>query len=250
MSMKRIALFIPCYVNDFYPQAAISTLEVLESLGYEVEYPQNQSCCGQPFFNNALLKEARAFAKRFIDTFATYDYIVAPSSSFIATVRERYEDILHDRRYRELKGKVYELCEFLHDVVGLENLNFSSGYRGRVGLHKSCHALRALKLASPSELMTPHFDKIKAVLSRVEGLQIIEASSDECCGFGGTFSLQEHEISARMGLDRIDEHLANGVDLIASVDMSCLMHLEGLARRKKIALSFVHVSQLISGRVF
>jgi len=249
MALKRIGLFIPCYVNDFYPEAALATLEVLEAHGFSVEYPEGQSCCGQPFLNNGLIDEARPLADRFVDLFADYDYVVAPSSSCIGAAKYRYDGVTRDARYPLMRKRLYELCEFLHDVVGVENLRFPDGWRGRVGLHNSCHAIRELHLAAPSELNIPHFSKIKAVLSKVEGLEIVEPSRDECCGFGGTFSVQEPDVSAMMGRDRIADHRANGVEIMAGVDMSCLMHMEGLAKRDGVPMHFVHVAQLMNGNV-
>ena len=244
--MKRVGLFVPCYVNDFYPEAAMATLEVLEDHGFAVEYPDGQSCCGQPFLNNGLIDEARPLADRFVELFADYDYVVAPSSSCIGAVKFRYEGVTRDARYPLLRPRLYELCEFLHDVVGVENLRFSPCH-ARVGLHNSCHAVRELGLATPSELNIPHYSKIKAVLSRVEGLEIVEPSRDECCGFGGTFCVQEPDVSAMMGRDRLADHLANGVEIMAGVDMSCLMHMEGLAKRDGTTMRFVHVAQLMRG---
>ena len=246
MALKRIALFVPCYVNDFYPDAALATLEVLEAHGFTVAYPENQRCCGQPFLNNGMADEAAALADAFVATFADYDYVVAPSSSCIGAVKHRYEGVVRDPRYPQLKERVYELCEFLHDVVGVENLRFPPCSL-RVGLHNSCHAMRELGLATPSEPNLPGCSKIEAVLARVEGLEVVKPSRDECCGFGGTFSVQEPAISAAMGRDRIADHRANGVEVMAGVDMSCLMHMEALARRDGTPMRFVHVAQLMRG---
>jgi L-lactate dehydrogenase complex protein LldE len=244
----KIGLFVPCYVNDFYPEAAISTLEILESHGFDVFYPEGQSCCGQPFFNNGMEREAKRLASRFVDMFGEYDYVVAPSASCVSAVRKHYPEISEDERYRGIGSRIYELCEFLHDVVGPGSLHFGVSFPYRVGLHNSCHAIRELGLATPGELNVPEYSKIKTVLSLVEGIEIVEASRDECCGFGGTFSIQEPEISARMGRDRISDHMANGVDIITGVDLSCLMHMEGLARRDGTSMRFIHVSRILAGR--
>ena len=241
--MKKVGLFIPCYLNDYYPDAAMATLKVLKAHGFDVVYPKGQTCCGQPFINNGLFNDAKPLAERMVTLFEDFDYIVAPSSSCTGTVKQRY-DLLPDF-YNPLKEKIFELCEFLHDVVRLEHLRFKKAVHERVGLHNSCHALRELHLAAPSELNIPHYSKIKAVLSYVPGLEIVEPSRDECCGFGGTFSIQEPEVSVRMGQDRIEDHLANGVKTMAGVDMSCLMHMEAIAKKEKIDLRFVHVAQLM-----
>jgi len=243
----KVALFVPCYINDFYPEAAMATLDVLEGHGCDVVYPEGQSCCGQPFLNNGLVGEARRLANRFVDIFSGYDYIVSPGSSCISAVKHRYEDVVTDKRYSDMQPKVFELCEFLHDVIGVDNLSFGHAFPHRVGLHNSCHALRELHLASPSELNIPHFSKIKAVLSKVEGIEIIEPSRDECCGFGGTFSTAEAEVSVMMGRDRVADHMKNGVAYIAGVDNSCLMHMEGLAKRDGTAVKFIHVAQILAG---
>jgi L-lactate dehydrogenase complex protein LldE len=247
----RIALFVPCFVNDFYPDAALAALEILERQGIDVEYPRKQSCCGQPFINNKMMSEAAGFAARFVDMFADYDYVVSPSSSCIGTVKYRYEGLVDDDSYLAIKDKVFELCEFLHDIIGVDKLNIDTSYipLKRIGLHNSCHSLRELGLASASELNIEPYSKVKAVLSIVKGLEIIDASRDECCGFGGTFSVSESDVSAMMGRDRVADHLSNGVDIVAGVDMSCLMHMDGLAKRDGTPMRFVHVSQVLAGRL-
>jgi L-lactate dehydrogenase complex protein LldE len=243
----QVALFVPCYIDDLYPEVAMATLKVLEKVGCKVIYPKEQSCCGQPFLNNGLLDEARKLADRFVDIFDGYDAIVAPSSSCISAVKHRYEGVTTDRRYPQLRSKVYELCEFLHDMIGVEHLKFDTAFPHRVGLHNSCHGLRELDLASPSELHIPHFSKIKSVLSKVEGIELFEPSRDECCGFGGTFSTGEAAVSAMMGRDRIADHLRNDIEYITGVDNSCLMHMEGLAKRDDTQVRFIHVSQILAG---
>jgi len=245
---KKVGLFIPCYIDDFYPNVALSTLELLEAHGFDVLYPEQQRCCGQPFLNNGLREEGRDFARYFVETFEDYDYVVAPAGSCIATARYRYEGLVDAQRLDAFTPKLFELCEFLHDVVGVENLQLKHPFPHRVGLHNSCHALRELELGAPSELNIPHFSKIKAVLSRVEGIEIVDPARDECCGFGGTFSLQETAVSAMMGRDRIADHRAQGVDIMTGVDRSCLMHMEGLARRDGTPMRFLHVAEILAGQ--
>ncbi|ADV45302.1 (Fe-S)-binding protein [Nitratifractor salsuginis] len=245
---KRVGLFVPCYIDDFYPNVALSTLEVLEEHGFAVEYPRPQHCCGQPLLNNGLKEEAKDFAQHFVDLFEEYDYVVSPAGSCISTAKFRYEGLIKAQRLAAFTPKLFELCEFLHDVVGVENLKLKHSFPHRVGLHNSCHALRELQLASPSERNIPHFSKIEAVLSQVEGIEIVRPDRDECCGFGGTFSLQEHAVSAAMGRDRIADHRGKGVSIMTGVDRSCLMHMEGLARRDKTPMRFVHVAEILAGR--
>lgn len=250
MSKKKIiGLFIPCYIDDFYPNVALSTLEILEAYGFDVDYPLNQRCCGQPFLNNGMKKEGGVFARNFLETFREYDYIVAPAGSCVATVRYRYKGFIEDSELDDFTPKVFELCEFLYDVIGVENLSFKHPFPYRVGLHNSCHPLRELELGSSSEQNIPQFSKIKAILSKVDGIDIVEPSKDECCGFGGTFSIQESAISAKMGRDRIRDHQNQAVDIITGVDRSCLMHMEGLARRDKTSMRFIHIAEILAGRV-
>jgi len=245
--MPKVALFIPCYINDFYPKVALATMELLEKQGYEVIYPKNQTCCGQPFLNNGLRDEVARLATNFYNKFATFDYIVAPSSSCISTIKYHYKDILPKEQADILTPKVYELCEFLYDIVGLDNIKIENSFPHRVGLHNSCHSIRELNLASASELNIPHFNKIKEILSKVKDIQIFEPSTDECCGFGGTFSIQEPEISTLMGRDRIEAHKQNSVEFITGVDNSCLLHMEGIAKRDKESIKFIHIAEILNG---
>jgi L-lactate dehydrogenase complex protein LldE len=244
----RVALFVPCYINDFYPEIALNTMKILRAVGMEVEYPKGQSCCGQPFLNNGLVEEGRRFATRFVDIFAGYDYVVSPGSSCVSTVRHRYPTLLKETHPSGVEeGRVMELCEFLHDVVGVENLHFRHSFPHRVGLHNSCHGLRELRLGRASELILPHYSKIRAVLERVEGIELVDPERDECCGFGGTFSTGEEAVSVMMGRDRIDDHESHGVDFVTGVDISCLMHMDGLARREGREIGFIHVSEILRG---
>jgi L-lactate dehydrogenase complex protein LldE len=242
----RVGLFIPCYIDDFYPDVAMATLDILEANGFLVDYPFSQNCCGQPFVNNGFIDEAKELAEKFYETFQEYDYIVAPSSSCIGTVKYRYRGILSDEQFETLSRKSFELCEFLYDVVGVDRLIIPNPYRGRVGLHNSCHSIRELKLCSPSELNISHYSKIRAILSKMEDLIVLEPSRDECCGFGGTYSIMEPEVSVMMGRDRINEHLKNRVSMMVGVDSSCLMHMEAIAKKNRINMKFYHIAQILA----
>jgi L-lactate dehydrogenase complex protein LldE len=140
-----------------------------------------------------------------------------------------------------------ELCEFLTDVLQVNDLGAS--FPHRVGLHAACHGLRMLGLAKPSELQGPSFDHVRQVLERVEGLELVDlARPDECCGFGGTFAVSEEAISVKMGRDRIQDHVTHGAEVIASTDMSCLMHLDGLIRRQQLPVRVMHVAEILNAR--
>jgi L-lactate dehydrogenase complex protein LldE len=193
-------------------------------------------------------EEASEMADIFLSVFGDFDYIVSPSSSCIGAVKYRYATLEGGERFDSLSRKSYELCEFLHDIVGVENLDFQTPFTRRTGLHDSCHAVRELYLSSPSELNIPRYSKVEAVLSRVPGIEIVRPQRDECCGFGGGFSVMEPDISVMMGRDRIDDHSSKGVEVITGVDASCLMHMEAIARREKRNISFLHIANILAGR--
>jgi L-lactate dehydrogenase complex protein LldE len=245
--MPTVGLFIPCYVDQFYPRVGMATVEMLEQCGMRVEYPAEQTCCGQPMANTGCVEEARPLAERFLRIFAPFDYVVAPSGSCVAMVRHHYDEYLAGKPgFEALKAKTFELCEFLVDVVKLDHLEQS--FPHRVGLHQSCHGLRELRLAGASELMNPSFGKIEQLLRLVEGLELVTlARADECCGFGGTFAVAEEAVSSMMGLDRIHDHLAAGAEVLTANDMSCLMHLQGLIRRQDKPLRVMHVAEILAG---
>lgn len=250
MTNKTIALFIPCYVDQLYPEVAVATLKILQKLGLNVQYPMDQTCCGQPLYNSGCFSECKPLAKKFIKTFQEYDYIVAPSGSCISMVKHNYKK-LDDDAYKVF-DKSYELIEFLYDIVGLEKVKnvVNQEFQAIVGIHNSCHAHRELNLASKSEHNEQPFSKIIDLLSLNKHIQIkLPKRVDECCGFGGTFSLNEPEVSTAMGNDRISEHMDNKVEFITAVDISCLMHMQGLINRQKKPLKTIHISQLLLGEI-
>jgi L-lactate dehydrogenase complex protein LldE len=223
----RVGLFIPCYIDQFYPQVGLATVAVLQRCGIEPEFPEAQTCCGQPMANAGFHDQARPLAERFLRTFAPYDYVVSPSGSCVAMVRHHYEQVLGPSPEVETMGhKTYELCEFLTDVLKLERVD--GRFPHRVGLHQACLGLRELRMASDSELVGPKFNKPRQLLESLEGIQISELKRpDECCGFGGLFAVSEEAVSCMMGLDRIADHAQAGTEVLTSTDMSCLMHLDG-----------------------
>jgi L-lactate dehydrogenase complex protein LldE len=242
-----VGLFIPCYVDQFYPNAAIATLELLEKLGVEVEYPPRQTCCGQPMANSGFEHLTKKGNDLFIENFRGFDYIVAPSGSCVLHMK----DHLHSDKYlaeaKALRGKVYELTEFLTDVLKVDKLK--ARFPHKVGLHQSCHGQRGLKLAQMSELVAPAFSKPEQLLSMVEGLELIELTrKDECCGFGGTFCVAEEAVSVKMGKDRVADHLQHEAAYITGADMSCLMHMEGILRRQKSNVKVLHIAEILNAQ--
>lgn len=242
----RIGLFIPCYVDQFYPQVGKATLRLLQKLGYEVHYPLEQSCCGQPLANSGLERDAVGIYRNMVQNFQDYEFIVAPSGSCVLHVREHYDIIQQTDQVKHLRTKIFELSEFLVDIAGVDNLESHFPYK--VGFHPSCHALRGMRIQRSSETVGADFSKARQLLQNVKGLELVNLDRvDECCGFGGTFSVFEEDISVSMGNDRIRDHLKNGVEVITGNDMSCLMHLEGLVTRQKLNIKIKHIAEILVG---
>lgn len=242
----KVGLFIPCYIDQLYPQVGIATLELLEREGVTVEYPLAQTCCGQPMGNAGYQRITGELSHKFISTFDNYEYVVSPSGSCVLFIREHLETSDHEPAHH-IGQRTLELTEFLHDILKVEKLD--AVFRHRVGLHQSCHGQRGLGLSRMSERMEPEFSKPARLLGCVEGLQLVTLDRiDECCGFGGTFSFTEEAVSSKMGLDRIDDHIRHGAEYITGNDMSCLMHLEGLLRRKKSSVKVLHIAEILNAK--
>lgn len=241
----KVALFIPCYVDQFYPQVGQATLELLTKLGCEVDFPLNQTCCGQPMANSGFAALSKDCDKNFVRNFSGYDYIVGPSGSCVLHVKEHLKDDKHPEEVTHIRTHVYELTEFIIDVLKTGAIEASFPYK--VGLHNSCHGQRGLGLSSMSERVLPVFSKPELLLNQVKGIQLLKpVRNDECCGFGGTFSVFEEAVSVKMGKDRIQQHEDNEVDYITGVDMSCLMHLEGILKRQKSRVKTIHIAEILN----
>lgn len=244
----RVGLFIPCYIDQFYPQIGLATVEILSRFPeIEIVYPEDQTCCGQPMANTGCTSQTRPVAERFLELFADLDHVVSPSGSCVSMVRHHYESYFHnDARFEHLQHHIWELCEFLHDVLHVTSMPIP--FPHRVGLHSSCHGLRELRLDSCSERVGPQVSKVRSLLELVPKIQLVELSRpDECCGFGGTFAVAEEGVSVLMGRDRIKDHIDAGAEFITATDASCLMHLEGLIRRSKLEVRTLHIAEILAG---
>lgn len=244
----RVALFVPCYIDQLYPDVGMATLELLEAHGVRVEVPPQQTCCGQPLINTGAVAAARPLAERFESTFGEYEHIVCPSGSCAATLR-RHPHLLGGQP-AGASGRVLELCQFLVQVLGVEHVDVD--FPHRVALHESCHGLRELGLGRPSEMgagFVPKPNPGRQLLEGVRRLTLVEPErADECCGFGGSFCIVEPDVSARMGTDRIDDFERSGAQIITSGDMSCLMHLASLMAAQRRPLAVMHIAQVLVGR--
>ncbi|MBB2959805.1 (Fe-S)-binding protein [Methylobacterium sp. R2-1] len=243
----RIGLFVPCYVDAFEPEVGIATLELLERFGLTVEYPYDQTCCGQPMTNTGCHQEAAATEALFVKNFSGFDYVVAPSGSCVHQVREHLTAIPQTDEVKAVRSKTFELVEFLHDVLNIEDLPWAE-FPHKVAYHSNCNALRGIGHARPTELNRPFFSKPLNLLKKVKGLEVVDLTRpDECCGFGGTFSVFEPAVSAKMGYDKVTDQARAGADYVVSADSSCLMHQKGCAERLGVPLKYIHIAQVLNG---
>ena len=235
----RVQLFIPCFIDQLYPQTAFNMIKVLEKAGCKVGYNTNQTCCGQPGFNAGFVDEARIVATKFLKDFDTVDYIVAPSASCVGFVRNYYPKLFDNaashNKVKHLGKRVFEFTEFLNNVLRIDQygavLNVKATY------HDSCAALRECKIKTGP----------RKLLSHVKGLELIEMNDNEtCCGFGGTFSVKFEAISTGMADQKIQNVLATGAEYIISTDLSCLMQLDGYIKTKNFPLKTMHIADVLA----
>lgn len=242
----KIGLFIPCYVNAIYPQMGVAAYKLLTHLRLDVEYPIDQTCCGQPMANGGFEEKAIPLAEKFDTLFEKFDYVVAPSASCATFIKDHHPRLLGKEDHLcRTNGTIYEICEFLHDIVKIDRL--PGQFPHKVSIHNSCHGVRELHLSSASELNIPRYSKIKDLLSLISDIEVLEPERvDECCGFGGMFSVEEPGISVAMGQDKLKKHIATGAEYITGADSSCMMHMQGIVERQKLPIQFIHVVQILS----
>lgn len=242
----KVGLFIPCYINAVYPQVGVASYKLLKSLGIDVDYPLDQTCCGQPMANAGFEDESVNLAKRFDKLFEDYDYIVGPSASCVVFVRDNYGRLLAEEKHRcASEEKIYDICEFIHDIVKPKSLK--ARFPHKVSLQNSCHGVRLMKLSSPSELNIPYFNKLRDLLSLVDGIEVVEPEHpDECCGFGGMFGVEEHAVSGQMGRDKVKHHMDTGAEYITGADSSCLMHQNGIIAREGYPIKTIHIVEILA----
>ncbi len=230
MPAVRVALFVTCFNDTLFPAVGRSVVTLLERLGHTVEFPLEQTCCGQMHFNTGYQPEARALAERFGEVFAPYDVTVSPSGSCAGMVRENYPRLIG----RDAPP-VYELSELLVDVLGVTDVG--AYYPHRVTYHPTCHSLRMLRVG----------DRPLRLLREVRGIDLVELPrADECCGFGGTFAVKNADVSAAMGADKVAEIVGSGAEVCTALDNSCLLHLEGLLRRQRSGVRIAHLAEILA----
>jgi L-lactate dehydrogenase complex protein LldE len=235
-------LFVTCIVDQFFPRVGMAMAETLERLGCSVEFPEAQTCCGQPAFNSGYRDEARAVAGHFLDAFDGCEYIVAPSGSCTSMVTHHYEELFAGdearlRQVRDLAPRVFEYSQFLTSVMRIDHLG--AKFPHKVTYHDGCHALRELKIK----------EQPRRLLRNVGGLELIEMEpSEECCGFGGTFSVKFASVSGAMARTKIDAIVRTGAEYVVSADSSCLMQIEGKLRRDGHAVRTMHLAEVLASR--
>lgn len=235
----KIHLFIPCFVDQLYPETAFNMVKVLEKGGCEVIYPLNQTCCGQPAFNAGFQSECKSVASKFLKDFEGADYIVAPSASCAGFIKNYYPPLFDNssqhNTVKHISENTFELSEFLVKILKKEN--FGATLNTVATYHDSCAALRDCGIK----------DEPRKLLQKVSGLQLIEmAHTETCCGFGGTFAVKFAAISNAMAEQKINHAMETGADTIISTDHSCLMHLQGIIDKKELPIKTLHIADVLA----
>jgi L-lactate dehydrogenase complex protein LldE len=235
----RVEIFVPCFIDQLFPQTAFNMVKLLEKACCEVHYNADQTCCGQPAFNAGFVDDAREVADKFLKDFAGTDYIVGPSASCVGFVRNYYPKLFDNTSsHNQVKGlgkRIYEFSEFLTEVLKIEN--FGAELRGKATYHDSCAALRECRIKEGP----------RKLLSHVKGLELVEMADNEtCCGFGGTFSVKYEPISLAMADQKVRNAMATGAEYIISTDMSCLMQIQGYINKNNFPLKTLHLADVLA----
>lgn len=242
MSRGKVSIFVTCIIDQIFPSVGIAMTEVLERLGYEVDFREAQTCCGQPAFNTGYRDEARAVARHFLDVFRGADCIVVPSGSCTSMIAHHYADLFRvdpdlAAEVHALESRVFEFSQFLLNHAGVDDVG--ARFDGVVTYHDSCHALREFGIK----------DGPRRLLAKVEGLTLREMDiAEECCGFGGTFSVKFPEVSGAMARTKIEAIQRTGADTVVSADSSCLMQLQGAIHRARLDIRTLHLAEILASR--
>lgn len=237
--MMQVQLFIPCFIDQLYPQVAFNTVKILEKAGCTVKYNPQQTCCGQPAFNAGFWGESKDVCTKFVQDFDGADYIVSPSASCAGFVRNNYGKLFENNAFqspaKKVATQIFELSEFLVKILGVTDLGAS--FNGKATYHDSCAGLRECNIKAEP----------RALLSQVHGLELVEMNDNEtCCGFGGSFAVKYDTISVAMADQKIDNALTTEAEYIISTDMSCLMHLDGRINHNGQQIKVIHLADILS----
>lgn len=234
-----IQLFIPCFMDQLYPETAFNTVKILEKAGCRVNYNENQTCCGQPAFNAGYHEEAQSVCTKFLSDFQGDMPIITPSASCAGFIRNYYDQLFEkSTKRKELKAsteKVFELTDFLVNRLGIKDLGAT--FAAKVTYHDSCAGLREYKLKNEP----------RTLLSHVRGLELMEMTdTGTCCGFGGTFAVKFESISVAMGDQKCRNASETGADYLVSTDMSCLMHIQGVMNGNGQEMKCLHIADILA----
>lgn len=234
-----VDVFIPCFIDQLYPNTAQNTVKVLEHLGLNVHYNTNQTCCGQMSFNSGFWDDARELGEKFINDFNTGRTVVSPSASCVGMVRNYYDDLFHNSSMhlecKDLQKRIFELSDFLVNTLKITNVGAT--FNAKVTYHDACAALREYGIK----------DEPRALLANVNGLELIEMErTDICCGFGGTFSVKHESISTAMTQQKVEFALETGAEYIVSTEGSCLMSMESYIKKQKLPLKIIHLADVLA----
>lgn len=245
----KVGFFVPCYIDFLAPKAAISTYNLLKRFDIDVEFIDRAICCGLPETDMGYHHKSCSLETNLVPLFAPYDAVVVPSGICTDEFRNHFNAVEQTDEVKRIRSSVFDTVEFLHDVLKVDSLPWAR-FRDKVALHNGCHSLRSLHQAKPSELVIPEYSKPEALLNLVEGLKVTYASRrDECCGFGGAFTIWDIGCSGQMGLDKVKDYARNGIRFVTSADYSCLLHQEAIARRHGMNLQFYYIAEILNGDV-
>jgi L-lactate dehydrogenase complex protein LldE len=235
----NVSIFIPCFVDQLYPQTAFNMVKVLEKAGCKVSYNTNQTCCGQPAFNAGFWEESKSVCSKFLNDFSNAEYVVSPSASCVGFIRNYYAKLFDNSSVHnhvlKLSERTFEFSEFMVKVLGIDKVD--AKLEGKATYHDSCAGLRECKIKQEP----------RQLLNNVKGLEIIEMIDVEtCCGFGGTFAVKFEPISIAMADQKVNNALATGAEYIISTDVSCLMHIDGYIKNKGYNLKTMHIADVLA----
>ncbi|MCC6186140.1 MAG: (Fe-S)-binding protein [Chitinophagaceae bacterium] len=237
--MHQVQIFIPCFVDQLYPETGMNMVRILEKLGCDVHYNSQQTCCGQPAYNAGYKEEAKKVATKFLHDFKEDYYIVAPSGSCTGYVRSSFEEMFADSaevaNSKKVKGYLYEFTEFLTEILKVENLDLK--INTKVTYHDACGALRECGIKEGP----------RKLLSNIKGLELVEmAECETCCGFGGTFAVKFEPISIGMAQTKVQSALQTGAEYIVTTDVSCMMHMQGYIDKNNLPIKTIHIADLLA----
>ena len=235
----KVDLFIPCFIDQLRPETAFNTIKVLEKAGCHVNYNVEQTCCGQAAFNAGFWDEAREVGVKFLNEADVNRYMVSPSASCVGMIRNSYDFLFqnssHHNRFRQLQKKIFELSEFLSEVMKVEDLG--SMLTAKATYHDSCSALRECNIKTQP----------RKLLEKVQGLQLVEMKDCEtCCGFGGAFAVKNESISVAMTEQKVENAMATGAEYIISTDFSCLMQMDSFIKQKNLPIKTLHIADVLA----